>query len=190
MGKVHHQIRLRILSCGRVSENHRGPEVPKVRVPVVECLDGLARITLEELAITHFVERWHPPECLFYKTKSGCRFGEECSYAHRQVDEQPSKRSKKNDDKSAVAMLKKYESHDRTEQPVVDRDTRHESNHGLVGCSSSNTRQLGCVFQDVKPPKPILRKSPDMQKPIQRVKFTKAIARHTQKFETKILPSD
>ena len=20
-------------------------------------------------------ERWHPPECLFYKTKSGCRFG-------------------------------------------------------------------------------------------------------------------
>ena len=54
-----------------------------------------------------FCERWHPPECLFYKTKSGCRFGEKCSYAHRQVDEQPSKRSKKNDDKSAVAMLKR-----------------------------------------------------------------------------------
>ena len=28
-GKVD-QIRLRILSCGRVSENHRGPEVPEV----------------------------------------------------------------------------------------------------------------------------------------------------------------
>ena len=53
-----------------------------------------------------FGEKWHPPECLFYKTKSGCRFGEKCSYAHRQVDQQPSKRSKKNDDKSAVAMLK------------------------------------------------------------------------------------
>ena len=52
-------------------------------------------------------EKWHPPECLFYKTKSGCRFGEKCLYAHRQVDEQPTKRSKKNDDKSAVAMLKK-----------------------------------------------------------------------------------
>ena len=38
-------------------------------------------------------------------TKSGCRFGEKCSYAHRQVDEQPTKRSKKNDDKSAVALL-------------------------------------------------------------------------------------
>ena len=29
VGKVHHQIRLRILSCSRVSENHRGPEVPE-----------------------------------------------------------------------------------------------------------------------------------------------------------------
>ena len=56
-----------------------------------------------------FCEKWHPPECLFYKTKSGCRFGEKCSYAHRQVDEQPSKRSKKNDDKSAVAMLKVHD---------------------------------------------------------------------------------
>ena len=55
-------------------------------------------------------------------TKSGCRFGEKCSYAHRQVDEQPSKRSKKNDDKSSVAMLKKHELHDRTEQPVVNHD--------------------------------------------------------------------
>ena len=56
MEKVHHQIRLRILSCGRVSEKHRGPEVPEVKVPAIECHDGLARITLEELAITHFVK--------------------------------------------------------------------------------------------------------------------------------------
>ena len=90
--------------------------------------------------------------------------------------------SKKNDNKSAVARLKKYELHDRTEQPVVDRDTRHELNHGPVGCRSSNTRQMGCVFQDMDSPKllSILRKSSDMQKPIQRVKFTKAIARHTK----------
>ena len=82
------------------------PEVPEERVQVVDCFDGLARITSMELATTPFCEKWHPPECLFYKTKSGCRFGEKCSYAHRQVDEQPSKRSKRNDDKSAVAMLK------------------------------------------------------------------------------------
>ena len=135
-----------------------------------------------------FCERWHPPECLFYKTKSGCRFGEKCSYAHRQVDEQPTKRSKKNDDKSAVAMLKKgdwHESepvvnygHDRSGQPGKKRD--HELERGSTGRQSSNARQLGCVFQDMKPPESILRKSTNMQRPIQRVKFTKAIARHTK----------
>ena len=80
---------------------------PRGRSPSSRTSRCLARITLEELAITHFVKKWHPPECLFYKTKSGCRFGEKCSFAHRQVDEQPTKRSKKNDDKSAVALLKK-----------------------------------------------------------------------------------
>ena len=39
-----------------MSENHRGPEVPEVRASAVECRDGLARTTLKELAITHFVE--------------------------------------------------------------------------------------------------------------------------------------
>ena len=73
-----------------------------------------------------FCERWRPPECLFYKTKSGCRFGVKCSYAHRQVDEQPSKRSKKNDDKSAVAMLKKNDWHENVRQPVLNRDKSHE----------------------------------------------------------------
>ena len=77
-------------------------------------------------------------------------------------------------------MLKKYELHDGTGQSVVDGDTRHESNHGPVGCSSSHTRQLGCVFQDVEPPKSssILRKSSNMRKPIKRVRFTKAVVRH------------
>ena len=44
----------------------------------------------------------------------------------------------------------------------------------------SDARQLGCVFQDMTPPKSILRKCTDMPKPIQRVKFTKAISRHTK----------
>ena len=37
--------------------------------------------------------------------------------------------------------------------PVVQRDTRHELKQGLVGRRSSNARQLGCVFQDMEPPK-------------------------------------
>ena len=89
-------------------------------------------------------------------------------------------RCKKNDDKSAVVLLKKHELHDRTGKPVVCCDTRHAQGHGPLVCNSSNTRQLGCVFQDMEPPKlsSILRKSSDMQKPNQRVTFTKAIARH------------
>ena len=54
--KLHHQFRLRILSCSRMSENHREPEVPEEKVLVAERLDGLARRTSKELAITHFVE--------------------------------------------------------------------------------------------------------------------------------------
>ena len=74
---------------------------------------------------------------MFNKTKEGCKFGEKCSYAHLWVDEYPGKRSPKNGDKSAVAMLKV-------------------------------TRQLGCVFQDMEPPRssPILWKSSNMLKPI------------------------
>ena len=115
-------------------------------------------------------------------------WGKKCSYAHRQVDEQPTKRSKKNDDKSAVAMLKKGDWHERG--PVTDQS---HDRPGIPGKRSykklgrrssqrrsSDARQLGCVFQDMTPPKSILPKSTDMQRPIQRVKFTKAIARHTK----------
>ena len=113
-----------------------------------ECFHCPARITSKELALTH-CEKWHPPECLFYKSEKGCRFGERCSHPHRQVDEQPSKRSKNNGDKSAVALLK-------------------------------STRQLGCVFQDLEPPKSssILRKSSNIRKPIRCVRFTEAVVRH------------
>ena len=43
-----------------------------------------------------------------------------------------------------------------------------------------NTRQLGCVLQDMEPPKSssILRKNSTISKPIQRVRFTKAVLRH------------
>ena len=132
--------------------------------------------------------RWHPPECLFYKNKSGCRFGEKCSFAHRQVDEQPTERSKKNDDKSAVAMLKKGnwqerepftdECHDQPGKPGKKSDKKLGQNASKR--QSSDARQLGCVFQDMTPPKSSLGKCTDMPKPIQRVKFTKAIARHTK----------
>ena len=94
---------------------------------------------------TLFCEKWHLPECLFYTSENGCRFG----VAYRQVNEHASKRSHKNCDKSAVATLK-------------------------------ISRQLDCVFQDMKPPKfsSILRKRSDIRKPIRCVQHTKAVVRH------------
>ena len=39
-----------------MKEKHREPEVPEEKVPVVECLDGLARITSKQLAPTRSVK--------------------------------------------------------------------------------------------------------------------------------------
>ena len=132
-----------------------------------------------------FCKKWHPPECLFYKTKSGCRFGEKCIV---RLMNSRLKGPKKNDDKSAVAILKKGDWQERG--PVTDQcrdrsekpDKRSDEKLGQKSSKrrSSKARQLGCVFQDMTPPKSILRKSTDMPKPIQRVKFTMAIARHTK----------
>ena len=123
------------------SPRGRSPSWRMSRLPCKDYLKGTCT--------TPFCEKWHPPERLFYKSENGCRFGEKFSYAHRQVEERPSKRSTKNVDKSAVAMLKR-------------------------------TRQLGCVFQDMEPPKSssILRESSDILKPIRCVRFTKAVVRH------------
>ena len=68
--------------------------------------------------------------------------------------------------------------HDRSGRPDEKRD--YDLKRGPTGRRSSNPRQLGSVFKDMKPPKSILRKSTNMQRPIQRVKLTKAIARHTK----------
>ena len=55
----------------------------------------LCKDYLKGICTTPFCEKWHPLECLFYKSEKGCKFGDKCSYAHRQVDEQLSKKSKK-----------------------------------------------------------------------------------------------
>ena len=148
------------------SPRGKSPSGRMFRCPCKDCL----KRTCNNL----FCKKWHPPECLFYKTKSGCKFGEKCS-------EQPTKRSKKNDDKSAVATLKKGnwqerepvtdECHDRPGKPGKRSDKKSWQNSSKR--QSSDARQLGCVFQDMTTPKSILRKGTDMPKPIQRVNFTK-----------------
>ena len=108
-----------------------------------EWLDGPARTTSKELA------QLHSPACSFYMSESGCRFGEKCSFAHRQVEEQPSKRCKKNGDKSAVTMLK------------ISRQ---------LGCVYQD--------MEPPMSSSILRKNSDIRKPIRCVRFTKAVVRH------------
>ena len=65
---------------------------------------------------------------------------------------------------------------------TTEQGNEHHKRTGrpVKNACSSNTRQLGCVFQEMEPPKSssILRKSSDIRKPIRRVKFTKAAARH------------
>ena len=124
------------------SPRGKGPSGRMFRLP---CKD---KDYLNGTCTNSFCEKWHPPECFFYKYENACRCGEKCSYAHRQVEEQPSKRSEKNGDKNAVAVVTRNEQPQRTGRPVLD-------------ASSSRTRQMCCVFQDMEPPKSssILRKS-------------------------------
>ena len=144
------QLNLSPSSSTRQNERHasrtRSPrgKSPSGRMFRLPCKDYL-----KGTFTNSFCEKWHPPECLFCKSESGRRFGEACSYAHRQVEEQPSKRCKKNGDKSAVAMLK------------ISRQMVCVSQDMEPPKSSS-----------------ILPKTSDIRKPIRCVKFTKAVARH------------
>ena len=86
---------------------HREPGVLEARSPKWENgSTGRARITSKELAPIHSVKNGILQNACSTRPRAVADLGEKCSYAHRQVDEQFSKRSKKNGDKSAVAMLK------------------------------------------------------------------------------------
>ena len=147
--------------------------------PVVECLDGLARITSKELAITHFVKSGTRQNVCSTRPRVVVGLVKSAHTHIVRLMNSRQKKSKKNGDKSAVAMLKKGDWHERG--PVTDQchdrsgkpDKRSDKKLGRKSSQSSDARQLGYVFQDMTPPKSILRKCTDMRKPIQRVKFTK-----------------
>ena len=134
-----------------MSENHREPEVPEEEVPVVGRLDGLAKITSKELAMTHFVKSGTLQNACSTRPRVVVGLGKKCSYAHRQVDTQPTKWSKSNNDKSAVALLKKGDWHERG--PVTDQshdrsgqpDKKSDKKLGQKSSQrrSFNAKQLG-----------------------------------------------
>ena len=132
--KLHHQIRLRILSCSRVREMRREPEVPEARDPVVECLDGQsARVTSKELAITHFVKDGTLQNACSTRPRVVADLVKSALLHIVRLMNSLAK-GLKIDEKSAVAMLKKHELYDRTVKPVVcrtwetvvNRDESHE----------------------------------------------------------------
>ena len=96
-------------------------------------------------------EKWHSPECVFYRTQERCKFGDKCVFAHRRVEEQPSKRSKKNADKSAVAVLK---------------ETKN------LGCAFQDMEPPKYSS--------ILRERSNVRRPTRSVRFTKAVLREAK----------
>ena len=81
-----------------MQQNERKPSrtrSPRGKSPSGRMFRWPCKDYLKGTCTNSFCGKWHPPECLFYKTKSGCRFGEKCSYAHRQVDAQPTKGPKR-----------------------------------------------------------------------------------------------
>ena len=159
-----------------MSENHREPEVPEAEVPVLECLDGLARITSKEFAITHFVKSGTLQNACSTRPRVVVGLGKSAHTHIVRLINSRQKGPKRMTTKSAVAVTDQC--HDRSGKPGKRSDKKLGQNSSKR--QSSDARHLGCVFQDMKPPKSILRKSTDMRKPIQHVKFTNAIARHTK----------
>ena len=89
------------------------------------------------------------------KLKSGCKFGDECSFPHWKVEEQPKKKPKKCD-KSAVAILK---------------DVRQ------LGCVLQDTERPESSM--------ILWKGAKVLGPIRRIRFTRAALRQQNIRENK-----
>ena len=161
----HSRILLRALLRGRMREMYREPEVREAKVPVEECLDCRAKITSKELAPLHSVKDGILQYACSTSPRVDADLGKSALICTARLKNSLAKGPKR-------IVTKVQWLGWRSMSSIIERGYAY----------SSNTRQLGCVFQDMEPPKlsSILRKSSDMQKPIQRVKCTTAIARHTK----------
>ena len=93
----------------------RGKEASEARSNHGAILRQPCRYYLKGTCTRSLCEYWHPPDCQFYKTGTGCKAGEKCLFPHHKVDEQPNKKPTKSyhshkgresDDKNAVATVK------------------------------------------------------------------------------------
>ena len=142
-----------------MSEKHREPEVPEEKVPVVECLNGFARIASKERAITHSVKSGTLQNACSTRPRVVADLEKGARMHIVRLMNSRLKGPKKNDDKSTVALLKKYdlhesiwhlvvnrdESHDRPGRPDVNRDTCHELKQGPVGRADHRAHDIWVV---------------------------------------------
>ena len=97
-GSVRREIH--VVSSMRVTiiqSRHRKPhdlQKHEAEVRLAEIFDRRVNTSLKGTCTESPCEYWHPPECQFYKTKSGCKFGAECSFPHWKVEEQANKAEK------------------------------------------------------------------------------------------------
>ena len=101
-----------------MSENHQEQEVPEAEVPAVERLDGLARITLEELAVTHFVKNGTLQNACSKRPRVAVGLGKSAHSHIVRLMNSRQKGLKRMMTKSAVALLKKGNWQER--EPVTD----------------------------------------------------------------------
>ena len=113
---------------------------PEEKVPVVECFDGLARITSKELASTHSVKSGTLLNACSTRRRVVADLVKSARMHMSQVDEQPGKKSKKRmmtrvqqprwrrmiGTKMYGNLLSNVTSHERSGQPDLNRDTHHE----------------------------------------------------------------
>ena len=92
----------------------RRKEVSKAKVTLVPFSDNRAGIIRRVLARDRICEYWHPPECQFYLTETGCKAGDKCLFPHHKVDEQPNKKPKK-----GYYSHKRRESNDKNAEAIV-----------------------------------------------------------------------
>ena len=93
---------------------------------------------------------------VIFLSESGCKFGQECSFLHCKVEEQPNKKPKKGGDKSAVAVVKAVRQ---------------------LGCVLQDTEPLESSA--------FLRKGTKVLGPIRRVRLTRIVVRQENIRENK-----
>ena len=118
--RQHSRVLLRALLRGQNERNASRTRSPRGKSPSGKMARWPCKDYLKGTCTNSCCEKWHPPECLFYKTKSGCRFWGKSARMHIvRLMNSRQKGLKKNDDKSAVAILKKGDWQERG--PVTDQ---------------------------------------------------------------------